>query len=197
MQNIDLVLILGPMKSGKSYDLISHFAPLKYTNIPHALYQCARHVREDKVLSRNGSGLEATKILSLKEIPLDSYKVIGIDEVHMFPPEEVSAVDNLLKRGVKVIISGLDLDSRGLMFEMVKRIYELGPKEVRYKWAVCEQCKNPTATHTQILSNGTPLTDAPSVLPDDGTYTYMAVCRNCFVKKDHYGSQPVETTSTQ
>ena len=194
---MDLVLILGPMKSGKSYDLISHFAPLKYTNIPHALYQCKRHVREDKILSRNGNGMEATKIMSLKEIPTDDYKVIGIDEVHMFPPEDTVVIENLLKRGVKVIISGLDLDSRGLLFETVKRILELGPKEVRYKWAVCEQCKNPTATHTQILLNGVPQTDAPPVLPDDGTYSYMAVCRNCFVKRDHYATNSLPTVVTK
>ena len=59
---MSLTLILGPMKSGKSYDLISYFAPLRYTDIPFAVYQCKKNVRDVAVQSRNGSLLDAKKI---------------------------------------------------------------------------------------------------------------------------------------
>jgi thymidine kinase len=101
----------------------------------------------------------------------------------MFPASTVEIVEELLKRGVKVIVSGLDLDYRGHMFEIVKGLLELGPKEVRYKRAVCEICKNPEAIYTQVLKLGEPIVaDLPPVLPDDGTYTYMTTCRHCFIK---------------
>ncbi len=180
---MELTLILGPMKSGKSYDLISYFAPLRYTNIPHVLYQSKRNVRDEHITSRNGVALAAQKITDLREALAGDWRVVGIDETHMFPASTVEVVEELLKKGVKVIVSGLDLDYRGHMFEIIKGLLELGPKEVRYKRAVCERCKNPEAIYTQVLKMGEPIVaDLPPVLPDDGTYTYMTTCRNCFVK---------------
>ncbi len=180
---MDLTVIMGPMKSGKSYDLISFFAPLKYTALPYALYQSARHVREANVTSRNGSLLPAKRIHTLTEILGNGCKIVGIEEMHMFPPHEVLVIEQLLRMGVRVVASGLDLDYQGRMFESMRSLLELGPKEVRYKRAVCESCKNPDAMYTQVLKDNIPLLEGmPSVIPDDGTYTYRAVCRYCFVK---------------
>lgn len=180
---MDLTLILGPMKSGKSYDLISFFAPLKYTTIPFKLYQSARHVREDQVTSRNGVSLEAQQVIDLQNALVEEYQVIGIDESHMFTMGDVSIVENLLKKGIKIVMSGLDLDYRGKMFDVVRGLLELGPKEVRYKRAVCEKCKSPEAMYTQVLNRGVPVTGGmPSVIPDDGTFSYQATCRHCFVR---------------
>jgi thymidine kinase len=181
---MELTLILGPMKSGKSFELISYFAPLKYTDISYALFQSARNERDNNIASRNGANIEARKISSLHEALNEDLKIVGIDELHMFAPEDVAAIDALLKKGVKVIASGLDTDYRGKMFDVIRNLLELGPKEVRYKRAVCEVCKKPSAVYSQVLNQGEPITEGmPSVLPDDGTYTYMAVCRDCFVKK--------------
>lgn len=180
---MDLTVIMGPMKSGKSYDLISFFAPLKYTAIPYALYQSARHVRDEQVQSRNGSLLSAQRIYSLTEVLGNGCRIIGIDEMHMFPAHEVLVIDKLLRMGVKVIVSGLDLDYQGKMFEVMRTLLELGPKEVRYKRAVCELCKSPDAIYSQVLKDNLPLLEGmPSVIPDDGTYSYKATCRFCFVK---------------
>lgn len=179
---MDLTLILGPMKSGKSFDLISYFSPLKYTDIPHILYQSARNVRDEHICSRNGIVLEAKKVSSLAEALDQNFSVIGIDELHMFNPADVAVVARLLDRGVKIIAAGLDLDYRGKMFDVVRGLLELGPKEVRYKRAVCELCRKPTAVCSQVFAKGVPLTEGmPPVIPDDGTFTYQPVCRGCFV----------------
>jgi thymidine kinase len=171
------------MKSGKSYDLISFFAPLKYTAIPYALYQSARHLRDEQIQSRNGSLLAAQRIFSLTEALGNGCKIIGIDEIHMFPAHETLVIDKLLRTGVKVIVSGLDLDYQGKMFDVMRNLLELGPREVRYKRAVCESCKSPDAMYTQVLRDSQPLLEGmPSVIPDDGTYSYKATCRYCFVK---------------
>jgi thymidine kinase len=66
----------------------------------------------------------------------------------------------------------------------VKRLLELGPGVVRYRRAVCEVCRKPNATHTQVYVGTEPLVEgAPPVLPEDGTYVYKPVCRQCFVQK--------------
>lgn len=179
---MELTLILGPMKSGKSFELINFFAPLRYTNTPFGLFQSARNVRDDSIQSRNGVNLDANKIHSLKEILQKNYTVVGIDEVHMFPDTDIEVIQELLRRGTRVIISGLDTDYRGKLFNTIARLLELGPREVRYKRAACEQCKKFDATYTQVYRDAAPLTDGmPSVIPENGSFSYKPMCRDCFV----------------
>lgn len=170
------------MKSGKSFDLISHFSPLKYTNSKYALFQPLRNVRDTGIESRSGLFIDAKKIRSIREILDSELSVVGIDEIHMFEPTDAVFVEQLLTRGSEVIVSGLDTDYRGEMFDMVKKLFELGPREVKYKRAVCNECKNFSATHTQVYTQGKPITfGMPPVIPDDGTFTYEPLCRKCFV----------------
>jgi len=171
------------MKSGKSFDLISHFAPLKYTDIPFVLYQSARNVRDQHISSRNGVVIEAEKVSTLADALQKDFAVVGIDEIHMFDPADVAVVSQLLNKGVKVVAAGLDIDYQGKMFDIVKALLELGPREVKYKKAVCEICRQPNAVYSQVFNKGVPLTGGmPPVIPDDGTFTYQPVCRNCFVR---------------
>src|SRR3989339_2128473 len=134
---MELTLILGPMKSGKSYDLISYFAPLKYTNKKFALFQSERHVREAQIQSRNGSLLEAKIIPTFDGLENDGYEVIGIDEIHMFKLSEVENIKKILNAGTQIIASGLDMDHRGRLFEIIKKLLEIGPVTVKYRRAVC------------------------------------------------------------
>lgn len=182
---MNLTLILGPMKSGKSFELISRFAHLTYAQIPFALFNSSRNVRDKNVFSRNGGlELEAKKVDSLSEIKADGLTIIGIDEVHMFNEQDAAVVERFLKQGIEVVVSGLDNDYRGRMFGIVHRLLELGPREVKYKRAVCESCKIPEAVYTQIIKDDKPLLDGlEAVVPEDGNYIYRPVCRNCFVKK--------------
>ncbi len=180
---MNLTLILGPMKSGKSYELISFFAPLSYTNLKFGLYQSARNVRDDSVISRNGAKLNAKKVSSLYEILEDDVEVVGIDEIHMFKKEDAGAIEELLKRNIRVVISGLDTDYQSKLFTIIAKLMELGPKEIKYKRAVCDVCKSPEAIYTQVFKRDEVITSGmPPVIPDDGTYTYSVACRKCFVK---------------
>ena len=177
-----LTLILGPMKSGKSFDLISQFAPLKYANIPFRVYQSARNVRDKGVHSRAGVSVNAEKIARLSDMDMN-LRMVGIDEIHMFLPSDVTAIRRLLDSDAHVVVAGLDMDYRGVMFEIVRRLLELGPDNVIYKRAVCDECKSLNGTHTQVLhKNKVIMEGVPSVIPDDGTYVYRAVCRSCFRK---------------
>lgn len=178
-----LTLILGPMKSGKSYELISYFAPLKYTDIPFALYQPEKNIRDQQIQSRNGSLIEGKKIRSLSEVLKTEADVVGIDEFHMFGEKDVEVVDDLLRRGKTVVISSLDTDYRGLLFANVTYLFSLGPKEVKFRRAVCERCKKPDAVYTQIFDGDSPLLGGmPASIPDDGRFSYVPMCRLCFTR---------------
>lgn len=180
---MDLTVILGPMKSGKSLELISLLSPLRHSNVTHAVYQSSRHGRDDGVVSRVGGVLETRKVPDLTSALADEVEVVGIDEVHMFGPKDVEVVAELLARGTRVVVAGLDLDHLGRLFDPVTRLLELGPAKVVHRRAVCDVCRGFTATHTQVLHHGEPYTaDVSGALPDDGTYTYEARCRGCFVR---------------
>jgi len=176
----DLTLILGPMKSGKSFEMISYFAPLKYTNIPFAVFTSTKNVRDKNVWSRNGVELEATKIDMLKELLNVDARIIGIDEIHMFEGQSVAPIEKLLKAGSEIVISGLSTGHQQDMFDIVAALLALGPKEVIFKRAVCETCKQPDAIYTQILDNqGNVVTLDQKIIPDTGEYIYRVICRTC------------------
>lgn len=181
---MELILILGPMKSGKSFELISYFTPLQYTDIPFKVFQSAKNVRDGSVWSRNGVSLQAEKAADLSGAEEEGLKVVGVDEIHMFAESDADIIEGLLKNGVKVVVSGLDTDYKGEMFPIIKKLLSMGPKEVEYKRAVCENCKTPEAIYTQVYKDGEPVLEGlPSVLPEDGRYVYKPVCRKCFLKK--------------
>jgi thymidine kinase len=182
---VSLDLILGPMKSGKSLELISLLSPLQYTRVRHRIYQSARHVRDTGVTSRSGGVLTTTKTMSLAAALDEELDVVAVDEVHMFEVADVEVVSRLLLRGTRVVVAGIDLDHRGELFAPVRALLELGPDAVTYRRAVCDVCRDFSATHTQVLRGGVPFREhlgGSEALPDDGTFTYEARCRTCFVR---------------
>lgn len=179
---VSFTLILGPMKSGKSLELISLLSPLEHSNVSHTVYQSARHGRDDGVVSRVGGVLKTRRVDSLGQALDEPVQVVGIDEVHMFGPDDIKVIATLLERGTEVVCAGLDLDHRGRLFDPVVGLLELAPDRVVHRRAVCDVCRGFTATHTQVLHHARPyLEDVDGALPDDGTYTYQARCRGCFV----------------
>lgn len=180
---MDLTLILGPMKSGKSLELIARLSPLEHSNITHAVYQSARHGRDDGVVSRVGGVLRTQRVHDLSAALDHDVEVVGIDEVHMFSDSDVKVVAELLARGTTVVAAGLDLDHRGRLFGPVLGLLEL-PAQVLHRRAVCDVCRRFNATHSQVLHHGEPyLAEVTGALPDDGTYTYEARCRDCFTRR--------------
>ncbi|WP_432831307.1 thymidine kinase [Dactylosporangium sp. CA-092794] len=181
---MDLTVILGPMKSGKSLELVSLLSPLQFTDVRHRVFQSARHVRDAGVVSRSGAALATVKVTTLAGALDEELDVVGVDEVHMFATADMVVVRRLLARGTRVVAAGIDLDHRGELFAPVRALLELGPAAVTYRRAVCDRCRSFSAVYTQVLEHGEPMIRelAPSTaLPDDGTYTYEARCRDCVV----------------
>ena len=176
-------LILGPMKSGKSLELLSRMAPYEHTNQEVLYVQPEANVRDEGIRSRLGINATALSVKSLDEVH-QSFDVIGIDEVHMFSEGVNDIVDIWLRQNKNVIASGLDLDYRGKMLPIIIRLLELKPEESIAKISVCDSCRRYNAQFTQLLSHNVPiLSGVPSVVPEDGTYDYQARCRGCFVKE--------------
>ena len=175
------VFITGPMKSGKSLELIARVEPFKFAGKKIVYLQPKKNVREANITSRLGVDTEALVVSSLVDAG-NEFDVVGIDEIHMFDEGDVSTISAWLKEGKSVFVSGFDTDYRGLMPPIVKQILEMKP-DVFAKQAVCDVCQAYDARFSQILENGEPVTEGlPLITPDDGTYQYEARCRDCFVK---------------
>lgn len=185
VSGVSLDVVLGPMKSGKSLSLMSMLSPLQFTRVRHRVYRSERHVRDAGVTSRSGGELVTTKVATLREALSEPLDVVAVDEVHMFDVDDVAVIEQLLARGTRVVVAGIDLDHRGELFATVRALLELGPDTVSYRRAVCDQCRDFSATHTQVLRSGQPFLDhlgGSEALPDDGTFSYEARCRSCFVR---------------
>ncbi|MDR7326564.1 MULTISPECIES: thymidine kinase [Catenuloplanes] len=185
---MDLTVIVGPVKGGKSLEMISLLSPLEHAGVPHRIFQSMRHGRDTEIVSRAGGSLRTEKVASLRGALDRPVQVIGVDEVHMFSVADVGVLGEALGKGVKVVAAGIDLDHRGELFAPIRALLELAPEKVIHRRAVCDVCRSMDAGWTQVLEHGTPMIRrlAPSTaLPDDGTYTYEARCRRCFVFPDH------------
>jgi thymidine kinase len=180
MFSMSLILIVGPMKSGKSMELISRMSVFNHSNHRPILVQPKLNVRDAGIRSRTGVEVPALKVTSLKEIDSTKYDVIGVDEAFMFTASDAQYIKQWLAQDKIVYVSTLDLSAMGRVPEMVHELYKLAPDEIIRKTAVCENCRALGAQYTQILENGNPAKDLPDVVPEDGTYEYRPACRECF-----------------
>ena len=187
-----LILIIGPMKSGKSGDLFSFFGPLGFSNVPWTAYMPSRNTRDNTIWSRMGRGgirFDQSKVYKVDTLDVSletNDKVIGIDEIHMFDPNQAEIIGKLLAQGKDVVAAGLDMDYRGVVYNIITRLIMIGPDEIIIHQAVCDVCKQWNAHFTQILHNGIPVLEGlPSIIPDDKTheYDYQSRCREHFVRK--------------
>ena len=175
-------LIIGPMKSGKSLELIARVAPHEFAKHKVLYVQPEQNVRDQGICSRLGISTASVAVKSLQDIATD-FDVIGIDEIHMFGADDVRFLADSIKAGKEVVASGLDLDYRGRLQPTIQKLMELKPDNLVMKLAVCDVCNRYKAQFTQILHGGTLVLDGvPSVVPEDGTYDYQARCRICFVQ---------------
>jgi len=174
-----LELIIGPMYSGKSTELVrrcSRYDAIgKHVQIVnHSLdSRCSEH----SVRTHRGAEYPAVKLQQLK----DSFEflpdVIGIDEAQFFPDlyEFILSIDD---SDTIVIVSGLDGDFRRLPFGDILRCIPLCDSVTKLN-AMCALC-----------SNGTPgiftkrLTHDQALVCVGAQDSYSAVCRK------HYATIP-------
>lgn len=190
-----LILLTGPMFSGKSAVLIHRLHSLEWYLTPAeiALYQSQSNTYDDsQVHSRNGLTMPATKIASLTEIPQLLTRVVGIDELHMFNQDVEAGVQYIVKMldiGKRMVVAGLNCDYRGEPYAIIEAFKGIEGVEVYALKAVCSRCGNFQGEYTQILKQVGHLLEPiveglPPVLVEDTGLVYQARCRKCFVRRE-------------
>lgn len=175
-------IICGSMFSGKTEELIRR---VRRAEIARQRVQVFKPKIDDRyaltqVASHDGMQYEANVIERASEI-LELLKpdttVVAIDEAQFFDWAVADVARLLADRGLRVMITGLDLDFRGEPFgpmpllmaeaEMVDKLH-----------AICVVCGAP-ASRTQRLINGQPANYTDPIILVGASEVYEARCRDC------------------
>lgn len=177
-------LIIGPMYSGKSEELIRRIRRAKIAKQKVQVFKPEidnRYSKED-VVSHCGDKEDAIPVAvsnQIIELIDEDVQVIAIDEIQFFDDNIVKVVNYLADRDKRIICAGLDMDFRGEPFGPIPKLMAVAEFVDKIQ-AICMKCGNP-ATRTQRLINGKPASyDEPIVLVG-AKESYEARCRKCHV----------------
>ena len=114
-------IVCGSMFSGKTEELLRRIKRAKLAKQDVQLFKPRVDDRYDavKVVTHEGVNAEAVPVSSSKELfsrVRAETAVVGIDEVQFFDDAIVEIVQSLADRGTRVIVAGLDQDSRAQPF---------------------------------------------------------------------------------
>ncbi len=182
-------VICGPMFSGKTEELIRRIKRSVIAKRKVQLFKPRIDARYDAeaVVSHSAQKLRSTVIDRAEEIfdklALDT-EVIGIDEVQFFGPNVVQVIEKLANNGVRVIVSGLDMDFRGVPFEPVPQLLAIAESILKVA-AICVVCGEPaTRSQRTIAAEDRVLVGA--------TGQYEPRCRKCFSPDPSPATEPPE-----
>ena len=168
-------LICGCMFSGKTQELLRRAR----AHDPHKVV-VFKHRRDDRysptqVVTHTHDAYDAVTVTRavdiLERVPLGT-EFVGIDEAHFFDSALPGVCRDLARRGVQVVVTGLDLDSWGREFAQVRRLRDES-EVVLAKKAPCARCGRP-ADHTQRT---TPIVDGNMV---GGPEAFEPRCPDCW-----------------
>ena len=175
-------LICGSMFSGKTEELIRR---VRRAEIAKQHVQVFKPVIDDrysasKVASHNGLQRSAEVISESQEILRKlrpETEVVAIDEAQFLDMNVSDVARVLADHGIRVIVTGLDLDFRGEPFGPMP--FLLAQAEMVDKLqAICVVCSAP-ASRTQRLINGRPANYNDPVIMVGASEVYEARCRDC------------------
>lgn len=180
-QNGWVEVICGSMFSGKSEELIRRVRRAKYGKLSVAVFKPAIDDRyaEEYIVSHNGTSFTAYPIsqsMEIIDIVTDEVDVVGIDEAQFFDENITKVVDHLAKRGIRVIIAGLDTDFRGEPFGQMPKLMALAESVTKLN-AICPVCGSP-ASRTQRLIDGKPASYDDPVIMVGASESYEPRCRH-------------------
>ena len=201
-----LTVIAGPMFSGKSEELMRRVRRATIAGVDVLVVSHSLDTRSDisTITSHTGVNIPAVPLGDVASIAeaarQKDYDLVAIDEAQFFGPDLVPAVDELLRRGIDVIVEGLCVTFDGQPFEPLPSFMAVAEDVLRLT-AVCTVRGKDAVFHqrleqteSQIDSNSATSAQAPaSTLAATtidashigGLDTYVARCRQHFTGAGH------------
>lgn len=173
-------IICGSMFSGKTEELIRRLRRAEFANQKILLFKPMLDNRysEESIISHQGSSLEAISIDSPNEIMnhwQDEF-IVAIDETQFFDASIVIICSELAKKGVRVIVAGLDMDFQGKPFGPMPDLLCIA-EYVTKVHAICVSCGN-LAQFSHRIS------DEKDQVLLGAIDSYTPLCRSCFNKRN-------------
>jgi len=180
-QNGWIEVICGSMFSGKTEELIRRLKRAEFANQKLILFKPKIDDRysEDKVVSHQGSHFQAIVVESSADIlkHWSKEKVVAIDEAQFFDDGLLAVVNELSKKGARVILAGLDMDYLGNPFGPMPQLMSLA-EYVTKVHAICVSCGNLAQfSHRTVGEKEQVLVGAVE--------KYKPLCRSCYNKIAH------------
>jgi len=179
-----LEVICGPMFSGKSEELIRRLRRAKFAKQEVAVFKHAlddRHSTAD-IVSHNGNslaGFATADVHNILKLAQENHiQVVGIDEIQFFSTDIIPVICDLIAAGKQVIVSGLDLDFRGVPFGPMPTLLAIADCITKLQ-AICTECGQ-EAHFTQRLVNGAPAKFDDPIIQVGAQEAYQARCRGCY-----------------
>lgn len=171
-------VICGSMFSGKTEELLRRIRRAEFANQQIELFKPAIDTRYDEtdVVSHNENSRNSTPVHNSSEIllyvNLDTVQVVGIDEAQFFDDGIVEVCNQLAGVGIRVIISGLDMDYMGNPFGPLPKLLAIA-EYVSKLHAICARCGDLAQYSHRIV------TGRNQVLLGEKD-AYEPLCRHCF-----------------
>lgn len=169
-------VICGSMFSGKTEELIRRLKRAKFARQKVEIFKPALDTRysDVEVVSHDSNHIVSTPIESSASILLltSDVDVVGIDEAQFFDSELVEVCNELARRGVRVIIAGLDMDFRCQPFGPMPALMAVAD-EVTKVHAICVKCGNLAYVSHRLVSG-----DKQVLLGEK--MEYEPLCRECY-----------------
>ncbi len=175
-------IVCGSMFSGKTEELIRRVRRAKIARQKVQVFKPAIDDRYglQEVTSHNGVRVEAIPVgtvQSLASLIESDTAVVAFDEVQFYDGDVVGLCEELADRGVRVIVSGLDMDFRGEPFGPLPALMARAERVDKLQ-AICVVCGQP-ASRTQRLLDGEPAAFDDPVILVGASEVYEARCRAC------------------
>ena len=179
-QSGSVEVICGSMFSGKTEEMIRR---LRRAVIAKQKVQVFKPVIDNrynasKVTSHAGVDFEAIPISESSEVIKnlkEDTTVVGIDEAQFFDDGIVKVIEDLANRGMRVLVTGLDMDFRGEPFGCIPELLSRADKIDKLQ-AICMKCGEP-ANRTQRLVDGKPAHYNDPIVIVGASEMYEARCR--------------------
>ena len=184
-----LDIIMGPMYSGKSTELIRRLSIFSEMGLRVLYINSKIDTRSKDSFSTHSPVIQSLgkiishKVNNLSEFKNDygNYDVVGIDEGQFFKDLQESVLEMVEKYNIKVIIAGLNVDSNrkafGDMISLVQYCDDI--TKLNPCCLLCSKQNNqliPAIIPKKIVKN----TDQIIV---GGKNEYIPVCRKCYLEK--------------
>ena len=176
-------VVCGPMFAGKTEELLRRVRRAVIAGRRVVVFNHALDTRHgtDRLASHVGLAVPAVATTTPEDIESavpDAADVVAIDEAQFFGPGLVPVADRLARRGLVVIVAGLDVTFDGRPFEPLPSLMALAER-VDKLTAICSVCGEDAVYHVRV--GPAPVSSGALVAANvGGIEAYQARCRRHF-----------------